>query len=167
MLEYSLLYTFDLVSLTICSPHHLECLVIGCSPLTLLHTISHIDKYAINLSHQSTSNPVQNQYTILRFFTCIDQLTSMGSLLSTVKQKTSSPTKEPTTASTMGSSTPETFKHYANAQTEFTKTLPLIGNENAFLGDIFSSFASPFSPASPLFIPDSSLPHPSVIIKVK
>ncbi|KAL9124518.1 MAG: hypothetical protein Q9175_008216 [Cornicularia normoerica] len=63
----------------------------------------------------------------------------MGSLLSIVKQKTSSPTIAKTTTSSMAPSHLETFKHYANAQTEFTKTLPLIGNENAFLGDIFSS----------------------------
>jgi hypothetical protein len=39
----------------------------------------------------------------------------------------------------MGSTGPLVFQHYANAQKEFTKTLPLIGNENAFLADIFSS----------------------------
>ena len=34
---------------------------------------------------------------------------------------------------------PPTFQHYANAQEKFTKTLPLIANENAWLGDVFSS----------------------------
>lgn len=76
----------------------------------------------------------------------------MGSLLSTVKQKTSPSATNETTAFAMGSSSPETFKHYANAQTEFTKTLPLIGNENAFLGDIFSSFVLS-SPTPPRTIP--------------
>lgn len=67
----------------------------------------------------------------------------MGSLFSSLKQMTSAPTTEKNTASTMGSAPANTFKHYANAQTEFTKTLPLIGNENAFLGDIFSSSVPP------------------------
>jgi len=43
----------------------------------------------------------------------------------------------------MGSTGPLTFSHYANAQTEFTKTLPLIANENAFLADVFSSYVTP------------------------
>ena len=61
----------------------------------------------------------------------------MGSLLSSLKTKSSTTTTEKIKSSVkMG---PLTFSHYANAQTEFTKTLPLIGNENAFLGDIFTS----------------------------
>ncbi|KAL6722088.1 hypothetical protein ACLMJK_001193 [Lecanora helva] len=45
---------------------------------------------------------------------------------------------------------PLTFSHYANAQTEFTKTLPLIGNENAYLGDIFTSENGPSKPTAPI-----------------
>lgn len=44
-----------------------------------------------------------------------------------------------TKASATETKNPVTFNHYAKAQTEFTKTLPLIANENAFLGDVFSS----------------------------
>ncbi len=61
----------------------------------------------------------------------------MGSLLSSLKTKTTTTPSEKTTPAAKMS--PLTFSHYANAQTEFTKTLPLIGNENAFLGDVFTS----------------------------
>jgi uncharacterized cupin superfamily protein len=55
----------------------------------------------------------------------------MGSLLSKTK-----PPKAPTDQSTK-MSTPAAFTHYAGAQTEFK--LPLIANENAFLGDLATS----------------------------
>lgn len=111
------------------------------------HTsIASLDKYATHLSHQPTPVHTGTQHFNLQSSICTDQLKSMGSLLSTIKPKTPSSTTEKTTVSTMGPSAPETFKHYANAQTEFTKTLPLIGNENAFLGDIFTSYALPFYP---------------------
>lgn len=61
----------------------------------------------------------------------------MSSLISSLKDHPATPaSKMPSTA---GTKDPITFNHYANAQTEFTKTLPLIANENAFLGDVFSS----------------------------
>lgn len=78
----------------------------------------------------------------------------MGSLLSSLKSKTTTSNEKSTsTPAKMGSTGPLTFSHYANAQTEFTKTLPLIGNENAFLADIFSSYVpsqihTPFIPRS-------------------
>lgn len=34
---------------------------------------------------------------------------------------------------------PLKFLHCPSAQTEFTKTLPLIANENAYLGDVYTS----------------------------
>ncbi len=65
----------------------------------------------------------------------------MGSLLSSLKKtaSTSSNEKATPTATKMGSTEPLAFQHYANAQTEFTKTLPLIANENAYLKDVFTS----------------------------
>jgi ethanolamine utilization protein EutQ (cupin superfamily) len=56
----------------------------------------------------------------------------MGALLSKLK----SPTTATPTEKTM-SSTPLSFTHYAGAQTKFQP--PLIANENAFLGDVFTS----------------------------
>ncbi|MCJ1397510.1 hypothetical protein MMC11_000703 [Xylographa trunciseda] len=41
------------------------------------------------------------------------------------------------------SSSPLAFKHYAQAQSTFKP--PLIANDNAFLGDIFSRYSSPLS----------------------
>jgi hypothetical protein len=43
----------------------------------------------------------------------------------------------------MGSTAPLAFTHFPKASTEFSKTLPLIGNENAFLGDIATRLVSP------------------------
>ena len=65
----------------------------------------------------------------------------MGALLSSLKKSVSTSSNEKSTSSAtkMGSIEPLAFQHYANAQTEFTKTLPLIANENAFLGDIATS----------------------------
>ena len=127
------------VNCSLQAPYHRTTSIIVSLISTLLHTTPHytpgLVKYATYLSHHPTAIHVQSST-----FTHTDQLTSMGSLLSIVKQKTSSPTIAKTTTSSMAPSHPETFKHYANAQTEFTKTLPLIGNENAFLGDIFSSY---------------------------
>jgi hypothetical protein len=42
----------------------------------------------------------------------------------------------------MGSEGPLAFTHFPKASTEFSKTLPLIGNENAFLGDIATRLVS-------------------------
>lgn len=50
----------------------------------------------------------------------------------------------------MESTGPLVFQHYANAQKEFTKTLPLIANENAFLADVFSSENGPSAPTAPI-----------------
>lgn len=65
----------------------------------------------------------------------------MGSLVSTLKKTVSTSSQDKATSgpAKMGSMEPLAFKHYANAQTEFTKTLPLIANENAYLKDISTS----------------------------
>ncbi|KAK0507330.1 hypothetical protein JMJ35_010368 [Cladonia borealis] len=76
----------------------------------------------------------------------------MGALLSSLKKTTSTSSNEKSTSSAtkMGSVEPLAFQHYANAQTEFTKTLPLIANENAFLGDISTSENGPSNPTAPI-----------------
>jgi ethanolamine utilization protein EutQ (cupin superfamily) len=60
----------------------------------------------------------------------------MGNLLSKAKSSTKTPSATPKPAEKM-SSTPLAFSHYAKAQSSFKP--PLIANENAFLGDVYTS----------------------------
>lgn len=80
----------------------------------------------------------------------------MGSLVSSLKKtaSTSSSDKATSAPAKMGSTEPLVFQHFANAQTEFPKTLPLIANENAYLADIAtSSVITPFlNPTSPTML---------------
>lgn len=55
----------------------------------------------------------------------------MGSFVSKMTSKASTTTEKTETVTG-----PQPFRHYAQAQTKFSP--PLIANNNAFLGDVFS-----------------------------